>query len=65
MVTKRVLSLVLSILLVVSLLPGIPAVAGSSAEILAQGTCGTNAFWTVDSVGTLTISGTAKPMAIL
>lgn len=63
MVTKRVLSLVLSILLVVSLLPGIPAVAGSSAEILAQGTCGTNAFWTVDSVGTLTISGTGKTNA--
>ena len=40
------------------LLCTIPALSAEAATTVASGTCGTNAIWTLDSNGTLTISGT-------
>ena len=55
---KRILSGILALLLVLTLLPGTHA-----AEIVASGECGDqgdNVTWTLDSEGTLVISGTGK-----
>ena len=48
---KRILSLLLVLCLAVGMFP-----AASAAEA-ASGTCGENLSWTLDSEGTLTISG--------
>ena len=55
---KRLLSILLTVLMTVSLLP----VSALAADIVKSGTCGaegdgSNLTWTVDSDGTLTISG--------
>ncbi len=54
--------LVLGILVILSLLLGMTLAvsAGSESEIIASGSCGNNASWTLDNDGTLTISGTGK-----
>ncbi|MBR3861379.1 MAG: leucine-rich repeat domain-containing protein [Oscillospiraceae bacterium] len=53
---KRLLSLALCLLLCAGLLPG----TVWAAEIVDSGTCGENLTWTLDSEGTLTISGTGE-----
>ena len=55
---KRLLSFVLTVLMIVSLLP----VTALAADVVASGTCGaegdgSNLTWTLDSDGVLTISG--------
>lgn len=54
MKTKRLLTVLLTVALAVVLL----AVGVSAAEIVDSGNCGDNLTWTLDSEGTLTISGT-------
>ncbi len=57
---KRFFSALLALCLAVSLVPPIPAAA---VEIVDSGTCGAqgdNLTWTLDSEGTLTISGTGE-----
>ena len=49
---KRILSLLLALCLLAGMIP-----AASAAEIIASGTCGENLTWTLDSEGTLTVSG--------
>ena len=56
---KRLLSFVLAVLMIASLLPA----TALAADIVDSGTCGaegngSNLTWTLDSEGTLTISGT-------
>lgn len=51
--TKRLLTVLLTVALAVILL----AVGVSAADIVDSGTCGDNLTWTLDSEGTLTISG--------
>ena len=56
---KRIFSFVLAVLMIASLLPA----AALAADFVASGTCGaegdgSNLTWTLDSDGTLTISGT-------
>ena len=51
---KRIVSFILAVLLICTLLP----TAAFAADIVASGTCGANLTWTLDSEGTLTISGT-------
>lgn len=58
---KRIFSFVLAVLMIASLLPA----AALAADIVDSGTCGaegdgSNLTWTLDSEGTLTISGTGK-----
>ena len=53
---KRVLNLALCLLLCAALLPG----TVWAAETVNSGTCGKNLTWTLDSAGTLVISGTGK-----
>ena len=53
---QRLLSLALCLLLCAALLPGIVW----AAEIVDSGICGENLTWTLDSEGTLTISGTGE-----
>ena len=50
---KRLLSLLLAVVMVVTLLP-----FSAFAEEVASGTCGENATWVLDENGKLTISGT-------
>lgn len=55
---KRILSIVLAVLMIASLLPA----TALAADVVASGTCGaegdgSNLTWTLDSEGTLTISG--------
>ena len=53
---KRILSGLLAFVLVLSLVPATPPVAKAAAT--DSGTCGQNLSWSLDSLGTLTISGT-------
>ena len=53
---KKAFSIVLCIAMLLALLPTF----ATAAEIVDSGTCGTNLTWTLDSDGTLTISGTGK-----
>ena len=53
---KRVLSLTLCLCMVLTLLPG----TAFAADEIASGTCGANLTWTLDSGGTLRITGTGK-----
>ena len=50
---KRLLSIFLAVCLIFTLLP-----VSAFAATTASGTCGDNLTWTLDGVGTLTISGT-------
>ena len=52
---KRICSLLLALLMVVTMLP-----TTASAAETASGTCGENLTWTLDDTGTLTISGTGE-----
>ena len=55
--SKRILSFLLALIVVVALMP----VTALAADIIATGTCGANGdnlTWTLDSDGLLTISGT-------
>ncbi len=52
---KKIISVLLCILLLASLLP-----VSAFADTTASGTCGDNLTWTLDSNGTLTISGTGE-----
>jgi len=52
---KRILSLILSVVLILSCFPNVPFIATAAT---ASGTCGDNLTWTLDNAGTLTISGT-------
>lgn len=54
MMKKRCLSILLVLCMVMTLLPTV----AFAAEIVASGTCGSNLRWSLDSEGTLTISGT-------
>jgi len=51
---KKVWTVVIALVLCVLILP----LKADAAEITASGTCGENLTWTLDSEGTLTISGT-------
>lgn len=53
---KRIASAMLALCLVLPFLP----VNVQAADIVADGTCGTNVNWTLDSDGLLTISGTGS-----
>ena len=53
MKTRRLVTVLLTVVLSVILL----AVGASAAEIVDSGNCGDNVTWTLDSEGTLTISG--------
>ena len=50
---RKIVSVLLCVLLLASLLP-----VSAFADTTASGTCGKNLTWTLDSNGTLTISGT-------
>ena len=50
---KRIISMLLAIFMVAGMLP----TAVFAADVVASGTCGTNVNWTLDSDGTMTISG--------
>lgn len=50
---KRIISMLLAIFMVVGMLPTVVF----AADTVASGTCGTNVNWTLDSDGTMTISG--------
>ena len=52
---KKILSLIFTLLIMVSV---IPAVEVSAASVVASGSCGTSATWSLDSDGVLTIGGT-------
>lgn len=54
---KRILSLVLVLAMVVGMLP---SVAFATGTIPTSGTCGDNLMWTLDSEGTLRISGAGE-----
>ena len=54
---KRTLSLLLSILLLLTTLPGLTVAAGAAA---VGGVCGTNVKWSLNNSGTLTISGSGR-----
>ena len=54
---KRILSILLAALMLLSALP-LGMVDTAYAAALASGKCGDSATWTLDSTGTLTISGT-------
>ena len=56
-VKKRILSILLAALMLLSALP-LGMVDTAYAAALASGKCGDSATWTLDSTGTLTISGT-------
>ena len=56
-VKKRILSILLAVLMLLSALP-LGMVDTAYAAALASGKCGDSATWTLDSTGTLTISGT-------
>ena len=51
---------VLSILLTVAMIIGLAPVLTGQAKAATSGTCGENLTWTLDSKGTLTISGTGE-----
>lgn len=53
---KRILSILLTLSVVLSLIAAVPVTASAAAS----GTCGDNLTWTLDDEGTLTISGTGK-----
>jgi len=55
---KKVLALVLTLSMLLSFLPA--SMITVSAEEVASGSCGDNLTWTLDSEGTLTISGTGN-----
>ena len=57
MKSKKVLSVLLSVLILISVLP-VGALPVFGAEIVDSGTCGNDLTWTFDSDGLLTISGT-------
>lgn len=50
---KRVISLLLALCLILAIVPA----SVSAAEVVAEGACGENLTWVLDSEGTLTISG--------
>ncbi|MBR6314141.1 MAG: leucine-rich repeat protein, partial [Clostridia bacterium] len=52
--TKRALAVVLALVL---LCVGVPFAAAEDVTIVDSGTCGSNLTWTLDSEGTLEISG--------
>ena len=56
-VKKRILSILLAVLMLLSALP-LGMVDTAYAAALASGKCGDSAAWTLDNTGTLTISGT-------
>ena len=56
-VKKRILSILLAVLMLLSALP-LGMVDTAYAAALASGKCGDSATWTLDNTGTLTISGT-------
>ena len=51
---------VMSMLLTVAMIVGLAPVLAGQAKAATSGTCGENLTWTLDSEGTLTISGTGK-----
>ena len=57
-VKKRILSILLAALMLLSALPLGMVDTAYAAAALASGKCGDSATWTLDSTGTLTISGT-------
>ena len=58
-VKKRILSILLAVLMLLSALP-LGMVDTAYAAALASGKCGDSAKWTLDAAGTLTISGTGR-----
>ncbi len=52
---KKVFSLVLAMMMFMAVLP-----AASAAEVVESGWCGADLTWTLDSDGTLTVSGTGE-----
>ena len=54
---KRIISVLLILVMVISLLPTTALASGTE---VASGTCGEYLTWTLDSEGTLTISGTGE-----
>ena len=51
---KRMFPLLLALCMVFALLPG----SVFAADVVASGSCGDDATWTLDSDGVLTVSGT-------
>ena len=54
---KRTLSVLLAVIMLFSI---IPIAESFAANIVLSGQCGDNVYWTLDSNGTLTISGTGE-----
>lgn len=52
---RKIISIILAFAMLCALVPCI-----AMAEDVASGVCGTDATWTLDDSGTLTISATAK-----
>ena len=53
---KRIFAVLVTLTLTLSLLPSLKV----NADVVDSGTCGANLTWSLDSEGTLTISGTGK-----
>ena len=53
---KRILCLALVMVMIFTLLP----MSAFAADVVSSGKCGSNLTWTLDSEGTLTISGTGE-----
>ena len=61
MMKKRIMSIALALLMVLALLPfGALAAEGENVEVLASGSCGDSATYTITSDGVLTISGSGE-----
>ncbi|MCR5616679.1 MAG: leucine-rich repeat domain-containing protein, partial [Clostridiales bacterium] len=54
---KRIFAVLVTFTLTLSLLPSLKV---NAADEVASGTCGANLTWSLDSEGTLTISGTGE-----
>lgn len=52
---KRLLAIILAVLMCMALMP-----AAFAADIVDSGECGENVTWTLDSTGTMTVSGTGE-----
>ncbi len=57
--TKKIFALIMSVIMIMGVVPA-GVLSASAASVVDSGICGENLTWTLDSEGTLTISGTGE-----